>query len=82
MSDDALDPQWSDPKGFSVVIEGQPRVDATIRFGNPGEDVMTVLMDSTAVAAVNAIPFVCNAQPGVITPIDLPITGSQGALQV
>jgi hypothetical protein len=82
MSNDALDPQWSDPKGFSVVIEGQPRVDATIRFGNPGEDVMTVLMDSTAVAAVNAIPFVCAAQPGVITPIDLPITGSQGALKV
>ncbi|BBY39012.1 dihydrodipicolinate reductase [Mycobacterium mantenii] len=82
MSDDALDPQWTDPKGFSVVIEGRPRVDATIRFGNPGEDVMTVLMDSTAVAAVNAIPFVCEAQPGVITPIDLPITGSHGALTV
>ncbi|OBI24400.1 dihydrodipicolinate reductase [Mycobacterium sp. E1386] len=82
MSDDALDPRWTDPKGFSVVIEGQPRVDATIRFGQPGEDVMTVLMDSTAVAAVNAIPFVCDAQPGVITPIDLPITGSHGAVTV
>ncbi|OBF91339.1 dihydrodipicolinate reductase [Mycobacterium sp. 852014-52450_SCH5900713] len=82
MSDEALDPQWPDPKGFSVVIEGQPRVDANIRFGHPGEDVMTVLMDSTAVAAVNAIPFVCDAQPGVITPIDLPITGSRGAVTV
>jgi hypothetical protein len=82
MSNDALDPRWSDPEGFSVVIEGQPRVDATIRFGNPGEDVMTVLMDSTAVTAVNAIPFVCAAQPGVITPIDLPISGSHGALTV
>ena len=41
---------------------------------------MTVLMASTAVAAVNAIPFVCEAQPGVITPIDLPITGSRGAM--
>jgi hypothetical protein len=80
MSDDALEPQWTDPKGFSVVIEGEPRVDATIRFGEPGQDVMTVLMASTAVAAVNAIPFVCQAQPGVITPIDLPITGSHGAL--
>ena len=82
MSDDALDPQWTDSKGFSVVIEGEPRVDATIRFGEPGEDVMTVLMASTAVAAVNAIPFVCEARPGVITPIDLPITGSHGALTV
>ena len=82
MSNDALDPQWSDPEGFSVVIEGEPRVDATIRFGEPGQDVMTVLMASTAVAAVNAIPFVCDAQPGVITPLDLPITGSQGALTI
>ncbi|OBF60321.1 dihydrodipicolinate reductase [Mycobacterium sp. 852002-50816_SCH5313054-b] len=82
MSDDALEPKWTDPKGFSVVIEGEPRVDATIRFGNPGEDVMTVLMDSTAVAAVNAIPFLCAAPPGVITPIDLPIAGSKGALTV
>ena len=80
MSDDALDPQWEDPKGFSVVIDGDPYVDATIRFGHPGEDVMTVLMDSTAIAAVNAIPFLCDAPPGVITPIDLPIMGSHGAL--
>ena len=80
MSADALDPQWTDVKGFSVVIEGTPHVDATIRLGLPGQDVMTVLMDSTAVAAVNAIPFVCDAQPGVISPIDLPITGSRGAL--
>ena len=82
MSDDALDPKWTDPKGFSVVIEGEPHVDATIRFGKPGEDVMTVLMDSTAVAAVNAIPFLCEALPGVITPVDLPVTGSRGALKV
>jgi hypothetical protein len=80
MSDDALDPKWTDPKGFSVVIDGEPHVDATIRFGKPGQDVMTVLMDSTAVAAVNAIPFLCDARPGVITPIDLPLKGSQGAL--
>ncbi|ORW44080.1 dihydrodipicolinate reductase [Mycobacterium paraense] len=82
MSDDALDPKWTDPKGFSVVIEGAPRVDATIRFGRPGEDVMTVLMDSTAVAAVNAIPFLCQAPPGLITPIDLPVAGSPGALTI
>jgi hypothetical protein len=82
MSDDALEPNWPDPKGFSVVIEGAPYVDATIRFGRPGEDVMTVLMDSTAIAAVNAIPFVCAAEPGIITPTDLPVIGSPGALRV
>ncbi len=87
MSDDALDPQWSDPQGFQVEIEGEPRVDAVIRFGPPhnselsdDQDVMRLLMVSTAMAAVNAIPYLCEAPPGVITPIDLPVTGTQGAL--
>ena len=35
MSDDALDPKWRDLKGFSVVIEGQPRVDAKIDSATP-----------------------------------------------
>jgi len=40
---------------------------------------MSLLMVSTAMAAVNAIPYVCDARPGVITPIDLPISGTRGA---
>jgi hypothetical protein len=87
MSDDALDPQWTHPKGFKVEIEGEPRVDAVIQFGPPhnsdlsaDQDVMSLLMVGTAMAAVNAIPHVCDAPPGVITPIDLPISGTRGAL--
>ena len=87
MSDDALDPQWTEPKGFKVEIEGEPRVDAVIQFGPPhnanlstDRDVMRLLMVSTAMAAVNAIPYVCDARPGVITPLDLPISGTRGAL--
>ena len=87
MSDDALDPQWTDPKGFAVEIEGDPRVDAVIRFGAPHDpalstdtDVMSLLMTGTAMTAINAIPHLCEAPPGVITPVDLPITGSRGSL--
>ena len=87
MSDDALDPQWTDPEGFTVEIEGEPRVDAVIRFGPPHDstlsddrDVMSLLMVGTAMAAVNAIPHVCAAPPGVMTPLDLPVSGSRGAL--
>jgi hypothetical protein len=87
MSDEALEPQWTDAKGFTVEIEGEPRVDAVIRFGPPHNsdlstepDVMSLLMVGTAMAAVNAIPHVCDAAPGVITPIDLPISGTRGAL--
>ncbi|MGO9253285.1 MAG: dihydrodipicolinate reductase, partial [Mycobacterium sp.] len=70
-----------------VEIEGEPRVDAVIRFGpphnsdlSPDQDVMSLLMVGTAMAAVNAIPYVCQAAPGVITPIDLPVSGTRGAL--
>jgi hypothetical protein len=42
--------------------------------------VMSLLMVGTAMAAVNAVPHVCDAAPGVLTPIDLPISGSRGAL--
>jgi hypothetical protein len=87
MSDQALEPQWTDPEGFAVEIEGEPRVDAVIRFGPPHDsalsaetNVMGLLMVSTAMAAVNAIPYVCDGPPGVITPIDLPISGTHGAL--
>jgi hypothetical protein len=41
---------------------------------------MGLLMVGTAMAAVNAIPYVCDAAPGVITPIDLPVSGGRGAL--
>jgi hypothetical protein len=84
MSADGLDPQWADPDGFRIEIEGEPRVDATIRFGLPRlsalsdePDVMSVLMVSTAMAAVHAIPFVCQAPPGVITPAQLPVFGAR-----
>jgi 2,4-diaminopentanoate dehydrogenase len=41
---------------------------------------MKLLMVSTAMAAVNAVPYVCEAPPGVMTPIHLPVTGTHGAL--
>jgi len=88
MSNDGLDPQWSGPEGFRIEIEGEPRVDATVRFGLPlapglsdEPDVMSVLMVGTAMAAVHAIPFVCQAAPGLITPADLPIYGARHSLK-
>ena len=84
MSYDALDPQWIDPEGFSVTIEGEPRVEATLRFGLPTnpvqsteKDVMGVLLVGTAMAAVHAIPFVCAAPPGFTTPAALPVYGAR-----
>lgn len=87
MSDDALDPQWSDPEGFRIEIEGEPRVEANVRYTLPQTDgltdetdVMSLLMVSTAMSALHAIPHVCAAAPGVVLASELPVIGARHCL--
>jgi hypothetical protein len=86
MSDDALEPQWSEPEGFHITIEGDPRVDTVMRFELPRQpglsnetNAMGLLLLGTAMAAVHAIPGVCSAPPGFTTPAALPATGARFA---
>ena len=83
MSSDSLDPQWNDPEGFRIEIEGEPRVEATIKYTLPHveglseeKDTMSLLMVSTAMTALHAIPAVCAAAPGVVAMSELPPTGA------
>ncbi len=83
VSDDGFDPQWSGPDGFSIKIEGERRMDATLRLEprktpdiSDKSDVMSVYKVGTAVT-VHAIPFVCRGDPGVITATDLPSHGTR-----
>jgi hypothetical protein len=83
MSDDSLDPQCSGPEGFQIEIEGEPRVEATVKYSLPHveglsdeTDTTSILMVSTAMTAVYAIPHVCAARPGVVLVSDLPATGA------
>ena len=71
-------------EGYWIEIEGEPRVEAAISFlppVTPGlsdePDVMSVLLVGTAMAAVNAVPFVCEAAPGHTTPAKLPVFGAR-----
>ncbi|CPR05262.1 hypothetical protein BN971_00549 [Mycobacterium bohemicum DSM 44277] len=84
MSRDALDPQWGEPERFRIEIEGEPRVEATLNFTMPRTsglsqepDATSMLTVLTAMAAVHAVPFVCDADPGVMRPSDLPIYGAR-----
>ena len=47
-------------------------------FGDQWND--DVLL-STAVHAVNAIPFVCEAEPGIRTLLDLPMITARGGVR-
>ncbi|MCX2978535.1 hypothetical protein [Candidatus Marimicrobium litorale] len=69
---EAIGDQW--PRGrHSVKIEGSPNM--FLDFGDQWND--DVLL-STAVHAVNAIPFVCEAKPGIRTLLDLPMITARG----
>lgn len=88
-----LTPAWdvasSDLVEWTVTIEGTPSFRCTVatgasfdpaspEFGKGGEVAAVV---GTAVHAVNAVPYVVAAAPGIRTFLDLPLIASAGALR-
>lgn len=88
-----LDPAWevgSSPfVEWTVTVEGTPSFQCVVKtcasfdpsdpsFEKGGE---VAAVAATAIHAVNAIPSVCDAEPGVRTFLDLPIIGSRGAFR-
>lgn len=80
MGEEHLDPPWRfgpERERFEIEINGDPPAKVTFhglhptdlhaaRKRNPG-------MVATAIHCVSAIPFVCRAQPGILTYLDLPL---------
>jgi len=60
------EPAWY-PPGFSATIDGRPRVALHL-----GETWLSNGLLATAMRAVNAVPAVCRADPGLLTVLDLP----------
>jgi hypothetical protein len=86
MADD-LAPEW--PKSRSggtdatwrVMIDGEPSFDAEFEVGyRAGEDENDHGLLATGMRAVNAIPWVCEASPGIVDALHLPLTPPRGAL--
>ncbi len=87
-----IEPAW--PIGsekeveWTITIEGTPSFQCKVstcasfdpanpRYNRGGEEAAVI---ATGIHAVNAIPWVCTAEPGIRTFLDLPIIGSFGAL--
>jgi hypothetical protein len=86
MADD-LAPDW--PTGrtggtdglWRVIIDGEPSFDGEFEVGfRPGEDASEQGLLATGMRAVNAIPWVCAAAPGIVDALHLPLTTPLGAL--
>jgi 4-hydroxy-tetrahydrodipicolinate reductase len=68
-----LDPAWTlRETGWHVVVDGDAPLDVDIRFPFPLERMGEMTPAYTANRAVNAIPYVCAAPPGIRTTADLP----------
>jgi hypothetical protein len=84
-----LEPDWELEHGYLVEIEGQPCVKTKLEIRPPRdfeaksfEDFMQLGMIITALPAVNAIPAVCAAAPGIRTYAELPLITGAGFVGV
>lgn len=66
-ADAARVPDWGRP-GYAVRVHGRPSITLTT-----GEDWVSNGISAAAAHALNAIPVVCEAEPGIRTFLDLPL---------
>jgi len=80
-----LQPDWKVEHGYVVDVQGRPCVRTKLEVYPPADfvaksfaDYMVLGMIMTALPAVNAIPQVCRARPGIVTYLDLPLVAPRG----
>lgn len=80
-----LEPNWKVQHGYSVDVQGSPNVHTKLTIAPPPDfvahsmkDYMVLGMIITALPAINAIPAVCAAAPGIVTYLDLPLITARG----
>ena len=68
-----LDPAWElGDTGWRITVDGDAPLDVRLRFPIPLERMAETTPGYTAHRAVNAVPVVCDAEPGMRTTLDLP----------
>jgi len=78
---DDLAPDW--PKsdgGYRVIISGVPRMEVSLDMADEHGDHAVGGVVLTATRLINAIPAVCDAPPGFLTALDLPLLTARGLL--
>lgn len=68
-----VEPAWDmRATGWNISVEGDAPLDVDLRFPFPLDRMAELSPGYTANRAVNAVPFVCDAAPGIRTTLDLP----------
>jgi hypothetical protein len=86
MGQEHLDPAWSfGPEGerFEVEVTGDPPAHLTFHGWHPDSIEAGLARNpgivATAIHGVSAIPYVCRAEPGIRTYLDLPLVAGRAA---
>jgi len=69
-------PDWPNSQtgdSYRILIDGSPSIRAEIAFRGAGDDPNAGGCLATGMRAIQAIPAVCAAPPGLLTPFDLPL---------
>ncbi len=68
-----IEPAWTlGETGWRVQVEGDTPFDITMKLPVTGASVVEQMAGYTAHRALNAVPYVCAARPGILTIADLP----------
>jgi 2,4-diaminopentanoate dehydrogenase len=68
-----LEPSWTlGDTGWRLLVEGDLPLEIDIHFPVPAEEWAATSPGVTAHRPVNAIAYVCQAEPGIRTTADLP----------
>jgi hypothetical protein len=80
-----LEPDWQVGMGHTIEIDGRPTIRTTLSFLPPPDFQATTMEEfmvlghiMTAMPAINAIPGVVAAPPGIVTYTDLPLPLPRG----
>jgi len=78
---DDVAPDWPQSKGgYKVIISGVPRMEVSLDMADEHGDHAVGGVVLTATRLVNAIPAVCQAGPGLLTALDLPMVTGRGRM--
>jgi len=84
-----LEPDWPIEDGYVIEVQGRPTVRTTLQFLPPPDFEATSLADfmvlghiMTAMPAVNAIPVVVTAAPGIVSYPDLRLPVPRGLVRL
>jgi hypothetical protein len=80
-----LDPDWQIEDGYLIEVDGRPTIRTRVQLLPPPDfeaktfsDFMVLGMIITAMPAINAIPRVVAAPPGIVTYNDIGVPAPRG----